>query len=131
MELGGEIVGHFVECLGLGQTPSDQLPAYREGGEAPRLSLPPTAASNEVTFRYGLTRSPELRDWFFEAVQGRFERKDLTVVLFDEDGRTRRRRWTLTSAWPTGWRAAELSTVADEVAIEQLVVAYESSVVVD
>ena len=80
----------------------------------------------EVTLRYGLTESRELWDWFLAGMEGRVDRRDISVLMTATDGKTEVLRWNLFGAWPTEWRAAPLDALAREVAIESVTLVYES-----
>ena len=80
----------------------------------------------EVTLRYGLTASSELWEWFLAGLDGKVDRRDISVLMTATDGTTEVLRWDLLGAWPTEWRAAPLDAMAREVAIESLTLVYES-----
>jgi phage tail-like protein len=79
-----------------------------------------------ITFRYGLTKSRELYDWFMSGVKGKVQRKNISVVLLDSDGTTEVLRWNLVNAWVTEWRGAVLDAQNHEVAIEMLTLVCET-----
>ena len=116
--------GHFVECSGLGA--EVDVIGYREGGANQQIRhLPGQIRYQPLELRYGLSQSRELWDWFDGTLNGETERRNVSVVVFENDGRTEALRWNLFSAWVAGWKAARLDATANEVAIERMTLVYD------
>jgi phage tail-like protein len=120
----GVTVGHFVECTGLGVR--IHAIRYQEGGGNIVHRIPGPIEYEDVTLRYGLTSSTELWSWFMAGVQGRVERRNVSILMLDPDDITEVLRWDLIHAWPAQWRGAPLDALAREVAIESMTLVYES-----
>ena len=121
----GVTEGHFTECTGLGMRV--EVIRYREGGTSQVVHcIPGQVEYADISLRYGLTASRELFDWFMSAVNGRVERKNVSVVMLDTSGVSEVMRWDLFNAWPTEWRGAVLNAVDHEVAIETLTLVFET-----
>jgi phage tail-like protein len=115
---------HFTECSGLGA--KIQVIDYRAGGEGQIVRrLPGQVQYPEVTFRYGLSDSKVLFEWFIGITEGKIERRNVSVAMLNDDGKTQGPQWNLLEAWPSEWRAADLNALGKEVAIETLKLAYE------
>ena len=117
--------GHFTQCMGL-HAKVEVIP-YREagGGNVVRKLAGPLRLG-EVTLRYGLTQSPELWTWFQASVSGQPQRKNVSVLMVGMDGVTEVMRWNLLEAWPAEWHGAPLDALGQMVAIESLVITFES-----
>jgi phage tail-like protein len=125
LEIQGVTQGHFTECTNIGVR--IQAIAYREGGlQQVVRRLPGRVEYADVTLRYGLTPSIELWQWFMTAVQGKVERKNVSIILLNADGVTEVMRWNLVNVWPREWRGAPLDALAQEVAIESLTLVFET-----
>src|SRR5918995_49872 len=99
----GVAEGHFTECSGLGIKVHDIK--YREGGATQVVHrLPGPVEYADVLLRYGLTSSTELWMWFLTAVQGKVERRNVSIVMVQSDGVNEAMRWNLINAWPAQWR---------------------------
>lgn len=125
MEIPGIGEGHFTEVSGLEAqvTPI----SYREAGNSQVVHyVPGRTEYGAIVFRYGLTKSRELYDWFLTGVKGKVQRKHISVVLLDSDGTTEVTRWNLLNAWVTQWRGAMLDAQSQEVAIESLTLVCET-----
>lgn len=125
MEVQGITEGHFTEVSGL---EARVVPiTYREAGNSQVVHyVPGRTEFGAITFRYGLTKSRDLYDWFMSGVKGKVQRKNISVVLLDSDGTTEVLRWNLVNAWVTEWRGAVLDAQSHEVAIETLTLVCET-----
>jgi phage tail-like protein len=125
LEIQGVTEGHFTECSGMGI--KIHAIRYREGGTDQVIRcLPGPVEYGDITLRYGLTRSKEMWDWFMKGVKGKTERKNISIVLVDNDGVTEVMRWNLVDAWPAEWRGALLDALAQEAAIESLTLVFDT-----
>jgi phage tail-like protein len=120
----GVTAGHFTECTGLGV--KVQAIRYQEGGGHTVHRIPGPVEYGDVTLRYGLTTTAELWTWFKAAVEGRVERRNVSILMLAPDDVTEVMRWDLIDAWPAEWRGAPLDALSREVAIESLTLVYES-----
>jgi len=125
LEIQGVTEGHFTECSGLGI--AVQAIRYREGGTNQVVRrLPGPVEYADVVLRYGLTSSHDLWDWFLTGVKGKVERRNISIVLVDNDGVTEVMRWNLINAWAASWRGAPLDAMAREAAIESVTLVFDS-----
>ncbi len=125
LSIMGVTEGHFTECSNIGV--KVEALKYREGGVQQLVHrLPGRVDYGDMTLRYGLTHSSDLWKWFLTAVEGRVERKNISIILMDPDGVTEALRWDLINAWPSAWRGAPLDAMGNEVAIESLTLVFES-----
>ena len=123
--IDGVTQGHFTECHGLKM--EVEALRYREGGAGPVVRrLPGPVKLGDVTLRYGLTSSPELWTWFMASVSGVPQRKNVSVLMLGMDGFTEVLRWNLNDCWPAAWNGAALDALGTQVAIESLVLVFES-----
>ncbi|MCB0182953.1 MAG: phage tail protein, partial [Caldilineaceae bacterium] len=100
LDINGLTEGHFTECSGLGV--KIEPIKYREAGNSQIVRhIPGPVDYAAVTLRYGLTNSRELWDWLMTAVQGKVERKNVSILILDSDGVNEVMRWNLIDAWPS------------------------------
>lgn len=125
LEVQGVTEGHFTACSGL--RISVEAIRYREGGTSQVVRrLPGQVDYGDITLRYGLTTSTELWEWFLTAVQGRVERRNVSIVMLDPDGVSEVLRWNLINAWPSEWCGAPLDALSNAAAIESLTLVFET-----
>jgi len=125
LEIQGVTEGHFTECNGLGV--KVDVISYREGGNSQVVHrLPGQVSYADITLRYGLTNSRQLWEWFLTSLRGKVERRNISIVLVDNDGVTEVMRWNLINAWVSEWRGAPLDASAHEVAIDTMTLVFET-----
>jgi len=81
-----------------------------------------------VVLRRALTRSSELYDWRRNIVSGQDDRRPVTIRLLDAAGRGVVNSWRLEGAWPCRWSGPSLNALGNDVAIEELELAYDDLV---
>jgi phage tail-like protein len=123
IEIRGVEEAAFTECSGMGVTV--QALRYAEGRSPVVRRIPGPVEYADVTLRYGLTSSRELWKWMKTAVEGKVDRKNVSVVLLGPDGKSEALRWDLINAWISKWRGAPLDALAQEIAIESITLVYE------
>ena|SRR4051794_40384047 len=124
VEWDGIIQAGFKTCAGLDST--QDVVDYREGTDKGlgRRRLPTLLTSANLTLGRGITDNHELWDWRAEIMQGKGTRKNLSVILMDDQGREKR-RWNLVNCWPSKWTGPSFDATTNEVAIETLEIAHE------
>ncbi|MEH0934769.1 phage tail protein [Micromonospora psammae] len=121
--INGVTNGHFTEVSGLEMNIARL--AYREAGNDRIRAVPGQVEYEPVTLHFGLTPSREIWDWVHAIAKGAMSRRNVSVVLLDAAGTTEVLRWNLINAWPMRWRGAHLHTLAQEIAIVAVTLAYE------
>ena len=124
VEIDGLQVAGFSEA----QLPEGRIEvvAYREGGantSAPRL-LPGRVEFGPVVLRRGFAGDPALFQWWNDVVQGHVARRNVVIVLLDEQ-RQEVARWVIRRAWPSKWTGPDLRGLGNEVSIETLELTHE------
>jgi len=125
LDIQGTVAGYFSEVSGLEVNVAPI--AYREGGAAPGVRyLPGRVDIGEITLKYGLTSSKYLWDWLMTGVQGKVDRRNVSVIVLSSDGSEVASRWNLTNSWVTRWCGAELNAMAQQAAFEKISLVAES-----
>ena len=100
--------------------------AYREGTDpssAARL-LPGRVTWEPVVLRRGFAGDPALFQWWRELLEGNLSRRNVAIVLLDEQ-RREVARWLVRRAWPSKWVGPHLRGLGNEAAIETLELSHE------
>lgn len=126
LEIGGAQQAYFTACSALGVTVD--VIKYREAGSRQIVrSIPGQVNYEPVTLYYGLTPSREIFDWMLAGVEGRADRRNVSIVVLNsqgtEDGTAP--RWNLENAWVAAWRGAQLNAMSLEVAIESVTLVFD------
>jgi len=124
VELDGITRAGFRECSGLEN--SQNAGEYREGTDK-NLSvrkLPGLVTHSDITLSRGITADSKLWEWREKAMKGNVERHDISITLLDNNGNAKI-TWNLFACWPRQWTGPTLNATADDLAVEQLVLACE------
>ena len=70
------------------------------------------------------TDSTKLWDWFKKVLKGEPNRKPMTIIMFDPQGK-RKRTWNFNRAFPVKWTGPALKANGNEIAIETMEFAHE------
>ena len=120
----GLTVGGFLEVSG--PAADVDVIAYREGGAGSRIRhLPGQVSYTPLVLRYGVTRERTLWDWFESTEAGVVERRNVSLVQYDNDGSSEAFRWNLYAAWPSRFVVAPLDGALNEIAIESVTLVYD------
>ena len=95
------------------------------------LTHPPEERSHAfetVVLRRALTRSTELFDWRQKVASGKVDRRPVTIHQLDAAGGAIVNSWRLERAWPCRWSGPAFNAAANDVAIEELELAYDDLV---
>ncbi len=124
VEIEGNIAASFSEFSGLGVKIKKET--YPEGGVNyhQRVILGKPEFS-DVTLKRGVTDDLGFWEWLNQTVSnGKKQRHNVNILLFNQAGETMQ-NWNLIAAVPIGWKAPSLKASANNVAIEELTLAYE------
>lgn len=127
VEISSEIKACFSECSGINVTIDKET--YLEGGvnNEQRIFLKQTKF-NDVTLKRGMTNDYSFWQWINQVLDSNTtpkKRLNVTIMVFNQAGE-RMQSWTLNGAIPVGWKTPNLQANSNNVAIEELVLAYES-----
>jgi phage tail-like protein len=124
VEIEGLVVGGFSEVDGL--ETEIEVQEYREGGRNHYIHkrAGPAKSPSNLSLKKGISDSRVLPDWFADVVQGRVERKNISVLMMDTSGEEKV-RWNFEKAYPVKWQGPQLRANASEVAVETLELAHK------
>lgn len=122
VEILGLRVGGFTEVSGLDR--EVQLEDFREGGLNDYThKLATVTKYQNLTLKRGLADATDLWGWHQDVVNGRIERRQVTVVLIDISGRDTW-RWVVDKAFPVKWSGASLNASTNAVFVESVELAH-------
>ena len=126
VEIDGITRGGFREASGLD---SSQDPIeYREGVDSlTSKKLPGLNKYSNISLKWGVTDDAELWEWRKKSIDGTVERKNGSIVLYNDAGEEKI-RWNFIEGWPTKWTGPSFNATGNEVAIETLEIAHEGVV---
>jgi phage tail-like protein len=124
LEIDGVPLGAFSEVSGLSVdgNPVD----YREGTDlSPSVrKLPGLITNQNIMLKRGMTKDMSLWDWHRNIVNGVADRRDVTIVLLNEQ-RQAVMRWHAESAWVKKIEGPSFKAAANEIAMESVELVHE------
>jgi phage tail-like protein len=81
-----------------------------------------------IVLRRALTQSSELFDWRRNILRGKADRREVTIHQLGSAGGEIVNSWRLEGAWPCRWTGPAFNALANDVAIEELELAYDELV---
>ncbi len=103
-----------------------QVTDFEEGGENNFVhKLPGRLKVGNVTLKRGLVRSNDFLMWCMHAALVKpMDRRNVSIVLFDQEGKTVV-RWNFLKAFPVKWVGPQFTADSTTVAIESVELAHE------
>ncbi len=117
---------YFTACTDIGV--SIDVINYREAGNRQVIrAIPGQVRYSPITMYYGLTASRDIFNWMMLGVEGRIERRNVSIVMVNSDGNDApdAPKWNLDQAWVAAWHGAKLDALSPEIAIESITLVYE------
>lgn len=122
IEIDGITAARFSEISGL-QVETETEP-YEEGGVNDFVhQFPKRTKYQHITLKRGITDIDEMWRWHQDVVDGKFERKNGSIVLMDVTGEDKW-RWNFTDAFPVKWTGPDLKADSNTVAFETIELAH-------
>ena len=91
---------------------------YPEGGNNEYVhKIIGRAKIGNITLKQGMTKSQEFLKWVMDVSQGKIERKNISVVMYDLEGNPVQ-RWNFLEAVPIKWTGAQYQASGNTSAIE-------------
>jgi phage tail-like protein len=81
-----------------------------------------------VVLRRALTQSPELYEWRRKIVAGKKDTRPVTIHQLASAGGEIVNSWRLDGAWPVRWSGPSFEAAGNDVAMEELELAYDELV---
>ena len=123
VEIDGITRAAFHEVSGFDST--IDVIEHREGGENTTVrKLPGMTKHSNIVLKWGLADDADLYNWHRDAVNGKVQRRNGSIVLLDRQGQERM-RWNFVNAWPAKWDGPDFNAEGNDIAIETLELAHE------
>jgi phage tail-like protein len=125
LELKGVELARFQAVSGLSwETEVVEFKDTTITGKVTIRKRPGQTKYGDVTLKRGLSANAALLDWYKSVLDGKVERKDGSVVVYDMAG-AEVDRWNFERGWPSKWSASDLDASSDSVMIEEITIAIE------
>ena len=125
LEIGGVELGRFQAVSGLNwETEVIEYKDTTKEGKVVIRKRPGQTKYPDVTFKRGMSADGALLKWYQTVIDGKVERKEGSIVVYDLAG-DEIDRWNFEAAWPSKWSASDLDAGSDSVMIEEVTIAVE------
>jgi phage tail-like protein len=119
VEIDSSVVASFSEASGI--QVETEVEEYREGGVNDFTHrLPKGSKYGTLVLKRGLIHDDVLWSWHRDVVDGVFERKPVSLILWDQGFDDEVWRWDFRDAYPVKWSGPELKADGSTVAVETL-----------
>ncbi len=125
LEVEGVELARFTEIAGLSwETEVVEYKDTLKNGKVVIRKRPGQTKYGDIMLKRGLSGDRALGTWYQTVLDGKVERKNGSVVVYDMAG-TELDRWNFERGWPSKWSASDLNAGSDDVMIEELTIAIE------
>ncbi|MEX1030866.1 MAG: phage tail protein [Paenibacillaceae bacterium] len=118
VEFGGLVDSGFSEVSGLHS--EIDIEEYREGGVNGYVHrLAKATKFHPIVLKRGITKSPDLWNWYEAVMGGYIARMDGAIIMHDEAD-NEIVRWNIFGCYPVKWIGPEMNATSSSVAIESI-----------
>ena len=122
VEISGIDAGRFTSVDGIEAT--TEVISFTDGDDMLIRKRPGRTNYSNLILRKGYIGSMALWDWFNQATQGNYDRKNISIILLDEAGNDII-RYNIYGAWPCRWKSFVLDAIEPGVMVEEIEIAIE------
>ena len=92
---------------------------FQDGDDLTLRKRPGRSKFGDVTLKKGYIVTADLQDWWKNARDGQYDRRDISVILNDNAG-NEIRRWNLYGCWPKQWKVNAFDGKGNDVVTEEV-----------
>ena len=127
IEVDGVISGGFTDVSGIEL--STDVETVKEGGvNFYEHKLPKGSKFSDITLKRGLSDKEAIWDWYYNVVNGKVERKNLSILLLDESLKETIKRWDYYEAYPIKWTGPALNAGNNGITTEAVVITHHGMI---
>jgi phage tail-like protein len=123
VEIGGVAAGYFKGVDGL--SAELEVIEFQDGDDLTLRKRPGRAKFGDVTLKKGYIVTADLQEWWRQAREGQYTRRDISIILNDNAGNAIR-TWFLFGCWPKAWKVSALDGKGNDVVTEELTFVVEN-----
>lgn len=128
VEIQEKVTGYFTEVTGLGATiETTEQKVMGPGNIQIVRKVPGRLKWEDMKLKRAITSNIDMWEWRDEIVKGQVEkaRRNGSITMYDQEG-TEVARWNFEKAWPSSVTGPTPKADANEAAMEEMTVVYES-----
>jgi phage tail-like protein len=117
VEIGGVTAGFFKGVDGINA--ELEVIEFQDGDDLTLRKRPGRAKFGDVTLKKGYIVTADLQNWWKQAREGQYVRRDISIILNDNAGNVIR-TWFLYGCWPKSWKISALDGKGNDVLTEEI-----------
>jgi phage tail-like protein len=117
VEIQGVAAGYFKGVDGI--SAEIEVIEFQDGDDLTLRKRPGRSKFGDVTLKKGYIVTPELQDWWTNARNGQYDRRDISIILNDNAG-NEIRRWNLYGCWPKAWKVNAFDGKGNDIVTEEI-----------
>jgi phage tail-like protein len=123
VQINGITQAVFTELSGLSL--ETEVFEYAEGGNnAFPHRLPGRSKVGNLVLKRGITQNNELFKWCRDITNGKIDKRNISVLMFDTEGKEMG-RWDFVKAYPIKWTGPQFQADGQQTAVESLELAHD------
>ena len=127
VEIDGMVAGGFTDVSGL--EAKTEIESFREGGfNFYEHKFIKHTTFSDLTLTRGMSDVNSLWRWYSMVATGRVFRKNLSILLVNENGSEVQQRWDYLMAFPISWSGPTLNASQAVVATEKVVITHQGMI---
>jgi phage tail-like protein len=123
VEIGGVTAGFFKGVDGINA--ELEVIEFQDGDDLTLRKRPGRAKFGDVTLKKGYIVTADLQNWWKQAREGQYVRRDISIILNDNAGNVIR-TWFLYGCWPKSWKISALDGKGNDVVTEEITFVVEN-----
>ena len=117
VEINGVTAGSFKSVDGLSCT--IEVIEYQDGEDLKLRKRPGRHKYGDITLKKGYIYNTQLEEWWNNTIQGKYDRRDISIILFDNMG-GEITRWDCFECFPKEWKISGLDGKGNDVVTEEI-----------
>ena len=117
VEIQGVAAGYFKGVDGINC--EIEVIEFQDGDDLTLRKRPGRSKFGDVTLKKGYIVTADLQDWWKNAREGQYDRRDISIILNDNAG-NEVRRWNLYGCWPKQWKVNSFDGKGNDVVTEEI-----------
>jgi phage tail-like protein len=117
--------GNFAVVIGDRELGFAEVSRLSSGTQLNEPQKGPTHLFETVVLRRAMTRSTGLYDWRRRIVDGKDDRRDVTIRQLSAPGGEVVNSWRLVRAWPSRWSGPAFDAKSNDIAFEELELTFD------
>ena len=117
VEINGVTAGSFKAVDGLSCT--IEVIEYQDGEDLKLRKRPGRHKYGDITLKKGYIHNTQLEEWWNNTIQGKYDRRDISIILFD-NMTNEICRWDCFECFPKEWKVSGMDGKSNDTLTEEI-----------